>query len=166
MCGHHVTRTYNNKPSWIGKAYNDYTKKRQTFADLFERYGKSPKTIRKAFDEYYPVTGEIIPENDPVNIVIDATFFKRGDGYLVARANSRNLHWFTIETEKVEHYGHCLHTLETAGFSFASFTIGWEARSEKATTEALSTHTHTTLSVPSTPNYHSEAHTTSKAGCQ
>ena len=123
MCGHHVTRTYNNKPSWISKAYNDYTKKRQTFADLFERYGKSPKTIRKAFDEYYPVTGEIIPENDPVNIVIDATFFKRGDGYLVARANSRNLHWFPIETEKVEHYGHCLHTLEAAGFSFASFTI-------------------------------------------
>lgn len=55
--------------------------------------------------------------------MVDCTFFKRGDGFLVARANSRNLHWFPIETEKVEHYGQCLNTLEFAGFLFASFTI-------------------------------------------
>jgi hypothetical protein len=116
-------RRYHKKPRWITAAYNDYTKKRQTFADLSERYEKDPKTIRKAFDEYYPVTGEIIPEDEPVNIVMDATFFKRGDGYMVARANSRNLHWFPIETEKVEHYEQCLNTLEAAEFTFKSFTI-------------------------------------------
>ncbi len=54
---------------------------------------------------------------------MDATFFKRGDGYMVARANRRNLHWFLIETEKVEHYGQCLNTLEDAGYTFKSFTI-------------------------------------------
>jgi hypothetical protein len=116
-------RRYHKKPRWITAAYNDYTKKRQTFSDLSERYGKDPKTIRKAFDEHYPVTGEIISADDPVNIVMDATFFKRGDGFLVARANSRNLHWFPIETEKVEHYGRCLNTLEAVGCTFASFTI-------------------------------------------
>lgn len=54
---------------------------------------------------------------------MDCTFFKLGEGFLVARANSRNLHWFPIETEKVEHYERCMNTLEAAGFAFASFTI-------------------------------------------
>lgn len=116
-------RYYNKTPAWIARAYNDYTKRRQTLDDLSETYKKDPKTIRKYFDKHYPVTGEIVAENYPINLIIDATFFKRGDGFIVARANSRNLHWFPIETEKIEHYERCLDTLETAGFIFSSFTI-------------------------------------------
>ena len=72
---------------------------------------------------YYPCTGEILNEEDAVNLIVDATFFKRGDGVLVARANSRNLYWFSIETEKVEHYERCIDTLAAAGIEFKSFTI-------------------------------------------
>jgi hypothetical protein len=116
-------RQYCKRPAWIACAYNDYTKRRQTFDDLSEKYHKDPKTIRKYFDEHYPVTGEVIIEDAPVNLVMDATFFKHGDGVMVARANRRNLHWFTITTEKVEHYAECLDNLEAEGFQFASFTI-------------------------------------------
>jgi len=116
-------RYYHKTPAWIAHAYNDYTKRRQTFDDLSVRYKKDPKTIRKYFDEHYPVTGEIVSENEPINLIIDATFFKRGDGFIVARANSKNLHWFSIETEKIEHYERCLDNLVAVGFIFASFTI-------------------------------------------
>lgn len=109
--------------TWLKQAYNDYAKRRQTYEDLQAKYGKDPKTLRKHFDRYAPATGEIIVEEEPVNLIMDATFFKRGDGVLVARANGRNLHWFPIATEKVEHYKHCLDVLETAGFQFKSFTI-------------------------------------------
>lgn len=116
-------RHYCRRPTWVVRAYDDYTKRRQTLNDLSERYHKDPKTIRKYFDEHYPVTGEVSSDDDPVSIVMDATFFKHGDGIIVARANGRNLHWFPIATEKVEHYARCLDTLEAAGFQFASFTI-------------------------------------------
>lgn len=109
--------------TWLQRAYNDYAQRRQTYEDLRETYGKDPKTLRKYFDGYAPATGEILVEEAPVSLILDATFFKRGDGVLVARANGRNLHWFSIASEKVEHYGRCLETLETAGFQFTSFTI-------------------------------------------
>lgn len=41
---------------------------------------------------------------------------------MVARANGKNLYWFPIATEKVEHYKRCLDFLEAVGYSFASFT--------------------------------------------
>ena len=42
---------------------------------------------------------------------------------MVARAHGGNLHWFSIETEKIEHYEHCIDTLEAMGYIFLSFTI-------------------------------------------
>ena len=122
ICHYTFVRRYRNKKTWIARAYVDFSHRRQTYRDLSERYGKDPKTIRKKFDAYSPVTGEMLPEIKPLNLVIDATFFKRGDGYMVARAHGRNLHWFPIATEKVEHYERCLDNLEAAGYSFASFT--------------------------------------------
>ena len=122
-CKYIFVRKYTKKERWIERAYEDYTKRRQTFNDLSEKYHKDPKTIRNKFDAHYPVIGEIAVPAEPVNLVIDATFFKRGDGFIVARANSKNLIWFQIETEKVEHYERCLDNLEVAGFAFLSFTI-------------------------------------------
>lgn len=112
-----------SQKSWIKRAYDDYTNRRQIFADLAERYGKDPKTIRKKFDAYFPVTGELVIPVTAVNLILDATFFARSDGYLVARALKRNLYWFPISSEKVEHYERCLATLTAAGCTFASFTI-------------------------------------------
>lgn len=116
-------RCYHKFPAWVSKAYHAHTVCRQTFDNLSETYKKDPQTIRKYFDNYSPVKGEIISCLKPVNIVMDATFFKRGSGLFVARANGKNLYWFQIETEKVEHYEQCLNTLTSAGLVFSSFTI-------------------------------------------
>ena len=59
----------------------------------------------------------------PVNVIIDATFFTRSDGVLVARANSKNLIWKEIETEKVEDYEELILMLQAAGVIFSTFVI-------------------------------------------
>jgi hypothetical protein len=111
------------KKKWIADAYDDYTQRRQTYNDLRERYGKDPKTLRKYFDAHAGASGEIAVEKQPINLLMDATFFSRTDGVLVCRANRRNLYWKEIPSEKIEYYGECLDTLEAAGFRFKSFTI-------------------------------------------
>lgn len=62
-------------------------------------------------------------EEEPVNLIMDATFFSRSDGVVVCRAHGRNLYWREITSEKVEHYERCLDALVAAGFRFRSFTI-------------------------------------------
>jgi hypothetical protein len=86
-------------------------------------YDKSPKTLRKYFDLHAGATGEIIVEKELINLLMDATFFTQTDGILVCRANSRNLYWKEIKSEKVEYYRTCLDALEAAGFRFQSFII-------------------------------------------
>lgn len=111
------------KHPWVADAYNDYTRQRQTYADLQKEYGKDPKTLRKYFDAHGAASGEIVTEKKPVNVIMDATFFSRSDGVLVCRANGRNIYWKEIASEKVEYYELSVATLEAAGFRFQSFTI-------------------------------------------
>ncbi len=123
MCKHIFVRRYKKKERWVERAYDDYTARRQTYDNLQETYDKDPKTLRKYFDLHAGATGEIIVEKQPINLLMDATFFTQTDGLLVCRANSRNLYWKEIRSEKVEHYGACLDALEAAGFRFQSFII-------------------------------------------
>lgn len=109
--------------SWVQKAYKKYTIERQTLQNLSETFGKSKKTIRKYFDKYAAVTGEIIVTQKPMNLVLDATFFHRRGGVLVARGNGRNLLWKEIDTESIAVYDSLLDDLVAAGFQFLSCTI-------------------------------------------
>ena len=56
-------------------------------------------------------------------VSMDATFFGRGYGILVCRANSRNLYWKEIVTEKIVHYEEALDALLAAGHRFSGFVI-------------------------------------------
>lgn len=91
--------------------------------DISKSLGISTKTLKKHFDCYEPATGEIVIPKKPVNLIIDATFFTRSDGVLVARADSNNLAWKEIETEKIEHYRDLLRLLSDADIKFSSFVI-------------------------------------------
>ncbi len=93
-----------HKADWVKKAYVQYTEKRQTPNNLSDEYGLSGRTIQKRFDGYAAVTGEIRVPWHAVNLVIDATFFSRRDGVLIARAEGRNLLWREIETESILTY--------------------------------------------------------------
>jgi len=59
----------------------------------------------------------------PVNLVLDATFFSRSDGVLVFRANSTNLYWQFISSESVAEIDAALTILEQHGYQFASVTL-------------------------------------------
>ena len=59
----------------------------------------------------------------PVVVILDATFFSRHDGVLVARAEKRNLFWKEIETEKTEYYEKVTEALLQAGIQFSAFVI-------------------------------------------
>lgn len=81
------------------------------------------RTIKRCFDSHCPVTGEIKVQKKPINLLMDATFFTKRDGVLVMRANSRNLLWKEIETERAEYYEELILMLRSAGMAFASFVI-------------------------------------------
>ena len=115
------TKTKDNK--WIKSAYRKYASGRQTLNLLSEDFGVCPRTLKKYFDSHCPVTGEIFIPQKPVNLIMDATFFTRGNGILIVRANSKNLLWIEIETESAEDYERLILSLEEAGMLFSSFVI-------------------------------------------
>jgi hypothetical protein len=61
--------------------------------------------------------------NIKANLVFDTTFFKRRLGVIVFRANSLNLSWKYVESEKLIYYLEELHKLSINGIEFKSFTI-------------------------------------------
>lgn len=108
---------------WISEAYKKYAIGRQTLSELSNIYNKSSRTIQKLFDDLQPVTGEIKIPDGPISVVMDATFFSRRNGVLVVRANSRNIVWREIETEKVEHYEELIQLMLNAGIQLNAFVI-------------------------------------------
>lgn len=107
----------------MAQAYREYTKGKQTYAELEKKYKKNRKTIRKYFDQYKASTGEIKDLNDPVTVALDAFFWTRSSGVLLARANRKNLLWREIESEKMEHYEALLNDLRSAGIQAQAFVI-------------------------------------------
>jgi len=122
-CHHQWGGTKTNNKKWINPAYRKYASGRQTLYELGKDLGVCPKTLRKYFDEHYPVTGEVRVPVKPINLVMDATFFTRGDGVLIARADSKNLLWREIETEKAEYYEELVGAMAAAGMLFSAFVI-------------------------------------------
>lgn len=125
-CGRQFSKkTYglNVLPAWVQPAYKDYTIKRQVFINLQETYHKSPKTIRKYFDMFSPVHGEIVVPTHSVALIMDATYFGRSYGILVCRAESKNIFWKEIQNEKAQDYIDCVRTIELAGGIFNCFVI-------------------------------------------
>ncbi len=66
--------------------------------------------------------GEVVNKN--INLVFDGTFFSRNYGFLIYRANSRNIYYRKIESEKMTYIREDLIYLTTKlGYTFKSFTI-------------------------------------------
>jgi len=122
-CGSYFSAKNKKNPVWIAKAYKDYTVHKQTYKELSEKYGKSHKTLRKYFDEFSAVTGELKPINEPVVLILDATFFGRGYGILLARTPKKVLLWEEIISETVQVYSDFLDSLEATGYTFSGFVI-------------------------------------------
>jgi hypothetical protein len=60
---------------------------------------------------------------EPVALTFDGTFFGRGCGLLIYRAQSRNIHWQEIESERLCDMEKGLLHLKAQGWRFSSVTI-------------------------------------------
>jgi len=107
----------------VGKAYEAYSAGRQTLSDLSRRTGLSVRTLRRKFDAFSPpdVSQQAAPK--PVALILDATFFGRGCGLMIYRAESANIHWQEIESETLSVLEAGLRHLLTQGWIFSSVTI-------------------------------------------
>lgn len=122
-CRHCWGGNKHKNDQWVVGAYRKYARGRQTLEDISKDYNMSDRTVKKYFDLHCPFTGEIRIPKKPVNLIIDATFFTKSDGVLIARADSKNMIWKEIETEKVEYYEELVSALQNAGVLFSSFVI-------------------------------------------
>lgn len=107
------------------KIYKDYAVKKQTYAELKQEYGKSAPTLRKYFDQLQGGTIAGFPFiKKSQNIVLDATFFRRGYGVLVFRGASKNIYWDEITSESIEAVSRALDVLDKICIGgYKSFTI-------------------------------------------
>jgi len=64
-----------------------------------------------------------LSKNGKINLIFDATYFGRGYGWLVFRANGINIHAKRIETERIDIILQELNYLKSIGYEFKSFTI-------------------------------------------
>ncbi|MFH1158742.1 MAG: hypothetical protein V1721_07690 [Pseudomonadota bacterium] len=61
--------------------------------------------------------------SEPVALTFDATFFGRGYGLMIYRADGRNIHWQEIENETLAVVEAGLRHLTAQGWRFSSITI-------------------------------------------
>lgn len=123
QCNKCFTSSKHGKLNWIHAAYDDYTKHKQTYKELAIRYGKDPKTMRKYFDEYAGATGEVFECSEPFVLIMDATFFGRGYGILMARNLKKVLFWQEIVSESIQEYEICLSQLNAMDYHFSAFVV-------------------------------------------
>ncbi len=111
-------------PKWVLSAYFFYVKGKHTLTELSVKYGKSQRTIKRYFDKLTVSRSySAQPSREKINLIFDATYFGRGYGILVFRADSHNLYWKEIESEKLVYIEECLKILEDRNYEFKSFTI-------------------------------------------
>ena len=87
------------------------------------KYNKSIPTLRKYFDTIEFPNQPLQAPLEPINLILDATFFRRTDGFLIFRANKINLFWCNITSETIAVIDAGLNVLDMAGYKFKSFTI-------------------------------------------
>lgn len=90
---------------------------------MSEKYKKSPKTLRRYFDELEFLGEKRVVKGEKKVIIMDATFFGREYGILVARSNGKNVAWVEIEKETKLEYEKLLHKMEEMGVEFGAFVI-------------------------------------------
>ena len=121
-CGYQYLKQKRNTLS-IEQVYHRYAHGKQTLEELSHQTGKSKRTLQRYFDKL-PIKA-IIPTapSEPVNLIVDATYFSRSDGLLVFRANGKNLHWRYIESETIAEIEAGLIELEQSGYRFQSVSL-------------------------------------------
>lgn len=76
--------------------WREYSELKQTYAQLAERYGCSPRTIKRKLDAYTPPKGTATPGK--VVVVMDTTYWGRKYGVMLFKdaLTGRDLLWYFV----------------------------------------------------------------------
>ena len=103
--------------------YKDYVKNKLTLKLLSNKYKKSISTIQRTINKYKPnLSIQTIPL-EPVNLVFDAFYLRRGYGWLVFRANGTTIHYTKITYESIDIISSNLRHIDDMGYTYKSITI-------------------------------------------
>jgi hypothetical protein len=92
-------------------------------SELAVRYDCSVKTLQRYFESYKPAIKTAPAKAYRVALTFDGTFFGRGCGLLIYRAEKTNIYWQEIESENLAIIEQGLRHLTALGWQFSSITI-------------------------------------------
>ena len=94
-----------------------------TLKSLSDKYHKNISTIQRAL-KTYRICPKIHPVPiEPINLVFDAFYLKRGYGWLVFRANGKTIYYNKITYESIDTIAANLRYLDRLGYKYKSITI-------------------------------------------
>jgi hypothetical protein len=79
--------------------------------------------LQRYFDKYEPILPAIIVAKNPVALTFDGTFFGRGYGLMIYRAEGKNIYWQEIESENLGIIEQGLRHLIAQKWQFSSITV-------------------------------------------
>lgn len=96
--------------------WREYSELKQTYAQLAERYGCSPRTIKRKLDAYTPPKGTATPGK--VVVVMDTTYWGRKYGVMLFKdaLTGRDLLWYFVKNETNALYAQGIAELEGMGY--------------------------------------------------
>ena len=96
--------------------WREYSELKQTYAQLAERYGCSPRTIKRKLDAYTPPRGTATPGK--VVVVMDTTYWGRKYGVMLFKdaLTGRDLLWYFVKNETNALYAQGIAELEGMGY--------------------------------------------------
>ncbi|MBR4512446.1 MAG: hypothetical protein IKO59_06605 [Bacteroidales bacterium] len=96
--------------------WREYTDLKQTYAQLAERYGYSPRTIKRKLDSYTHPQGIASPGR--VVVVMDTTYWGRKYGVMLFKdaITGRDLLWYFVKNETNALYAQGIAELEEMGY--------------------------------------------------
>lgn len=121
-CGYQYVKTRIKKFS-IEELYTQYCLGKQTLSELSQQTGKCTRTLQRQFDALVIERVNKAVPDEPLNLVIDATFFSRSDGVFVFRARKENLYWRFISSETLAELSAGLDVLDQRGYRWKSITV-------------------------------------------
>ena len=103
--------------------WREYSELKQTYAQLAEKYGCSPRTIKRKLDLYTPPKGTASPGK--VVVVMDTTYWGRKYGVMLFKdaLTGRDLLWYFVRNETNDLYAQGIAELEGMGYEIPAVVI-------------------------------------------
>ena len=103
--------------------WREYSELKQTYSQLAEKYGCSPRTIKRKLDAYTPPRGTASPCK--VVVVMDTTYWGRKYGVMLFKdaLTGRDLLWYFVKNETNALYAQGIAELESKGYEIPAVVL-------------------------------------------